>query len=547
MTGRTRTHWRFAWSALLAIFALTPVDAAVAAERQARNPFLADSAYPMAHGDPAQQDGLWVPGPEAPGPQLSSEEVKYVATGPGHFGAYTSSAYPDGRRVLWSNGIDRILKLDFDSYEILTTYWLPGARRWTEEEADEAIASFDASNEGFFATWRALRGSDKFRDLSGVYTILDIDNTYYIGSRDGAITAYRDANPEDPASEIVVRDSFQLPDSVSGHAVGMNLTWDGWLIIPTEHGDVVAVSRDFSEYRVGRMRHSEGAENKATGGTGQGWVRNGFALDERGGIYIASQEHMHKLVWTGDQISTDPADGAWTSRYLNGWGRGTGATPSLMGFGDEDRFVVITDGEPLMNVVLFWRDDIPADWDGVSGAPNRRIAGMLPADMGDPELDEIQSEQSVIVAGYGALVVNNVPRNSPWYLPAQAERLLIGLLGSAPLYQPFGVQKFAWDPEKRALLEAWVNREVSSPSCLPVVSYASDRVYLIGARDNAWTLEAIDWSTGESAFHSVIGSQRFNPFYSGTLIDEEARVHYGTHWGRVRLDPKPSPRAAASE
>jgi hypothetical protein len=78
-----------------------------------------------------------------------------------------------------------------------------------------------------------------------------------------------------------------------------------------------------------------------------------------------------------------------------------------MGFGDEDQFVVMPDGENLMNVVLFWRNGIPQDWQPVEGAPDRRIAGMLPANMGDPQLAALQSEQSVIVAGYGALVVNN--------------------------------------------------------------------------------------------------------------------------------------------
>jgi hypothetical protein len=60
---------------------------------------------------------------------------------------------------------------------------------------------------------------------------------------------------------------------------------------------------------------------------------------------------------------------------------------------------------------------------------------------------------------------------------------------------------------------------------------------LIGARDNQWTLESLDWRTGAEAFHYVIGGQRYNPFFSGTLLDEEGRVHYGSIWGRVRLDP----------
>jgi len=286
-----------------------------------------------------------------------------------------------------------------------------------------------------------------------------------------------------------------------------------------------------------RLNHSEGAEEKATAPTGYGWVRNGFAIDPSGGIYIASQAHMHKVVWTGSGLSISPADGAWTAPYLNDWGHGTGATPSLMGFGLEDRFVVITDGQPLMQVVLFWRDAIPDDWQALAEAPDRRIAGMQPAHMGNAEIQAIQSEQSVVVAGYGALVVNNNARNAPWYLPERARMLLVSFLGNQLEYQPYGVQKFAWDPRARVFAQSWVNTEVSSPNSVPLVSYASNRVYLVGARDQNWTLEALDWSTGEEVFHYVIGGQRYNSLFAGTLMDEDGRIHYGSVWGRVRLNP----------
>jgi hypothetical protein len=72
------------------------------------------------------------------------------------------------------------------------------------------------------------------------------------------------------------------------------------------------------------------------------------------------------------------------------------------------------------------------------------------------------------------------------------------------------------------------------------VSYASNLVYLIGARDNQWTLEALDWTTGRSAFHHLIGDQRYNSLFSGTLVDEAGRIHYGTVWGRAQLSPRPS-------
>ena len=81
-----------------------------------------------------------------------------------------------------------------------------------------------------------------------------------------------------------------------------------------------------------------------------------------------------------------------------------------------------------------------------------------------------------------------------------------------------------------------MNSKVSSPSSVPLVGIGSDTAYLIGARDNRWTLEALDWHTGESRFHYVIGGQRYNVLFSATLLDENGRIHYGTPWGRVRLN-----------
>jgi hypothetical protein len=516
------------------LMALSNVAAAV--NMPPVNPYLANSSYAMAHADPAQQDAVAQSGPAGPSRILQPDQIQYQHVGPAHFGAATSGVYPDGKRVFWSNGIDRIVKINYDDWEVVAEYFFPGVEVYDEERANESIAEFDADNTGFFALVRSFREMNKLRDLANLYTVLDKDHTYFVGSKTGLITAYGDADPNDSYSAIVKKAEFQLPAEVTGPVMGLNMSYDGWLIVATEHGYVAAVKRDFSEVHTIRIHHSEGAEDKATGPTGKGWIRNGFAVDDDGGIYVASQDHMHKVVWTGEQLSIDEKDGAWTAAYLNSWGQGTGATPSLMGFGDEDQFVVITDGEDLMNVVLFWRNDIPEGWQPPEGAPDRRIAGMLPANMGDPELAALQSEQSVIVMGHGALVVNNTPRNIPWYLPERASTLMISLPGSNPEYQPYGIQKFEWNPESRRLENSWVSTDISSPSTVPMASLGSDQVYLIGARDNQWTLEALDWGTGESEFYYVIGGQRYNVMFSGTLLDEDGRVHYGTPWGRVRLD-----------
>ena len=523
------------------------VSAANAQQQPPNNPYFANSLYPLGHGGSHQQDSLAVAGPEDTSRQLEQSEIQYAHTGPAFFGVYTSGVYPNsatssqpnGKRVFWGNGLDRIVKIDYDTHQVISTLKVDGAEEfYTEQRANQAIGYFDDSNDGFFALYEAYQEAQKLRSLASVYTLLDNNNTYYIANKAGYIEAYGDKDPTDPNSDIKLKRRFDFPDSISGYGMGLNMSYDGWIIMVTEHGYLLALKPDFSEYRVGRLQHAQGAEDKATRGTGYGWVRNAPAIDSDGGVFVASQEYMHKVIWSGDKFSTQATDGAWATAYDNSWGHGTGATPSLMGFGgDDDQLVVITDGNPRMNLVVYWRNEIPSDWQALAGQP-RRVAGLLPVDMGEQNIQQIQSEQSVVVEGYGALVVNNKPRNAPWYLPERANSLLLSYLGSNSNHQPYGVQKFVWNPQAKALENAWVNNNISSPSCVPIVSQLNGKAYLIGARDNQWTLEAINWQTGQVDFHYVIGGQRYNPFFSGTLLDEDGRVHYGTPWGRVRLNPR---------
>ena len=506
-----------------------------------KNPYLADSVYALAHGDSAQQDSTGIPGPTGPTQQLKPEQINYQPLGPAHFGIQISSPYPDGRRVIWSNGGDRIAKLDHDTFEVLAIYELPGKKVWTNAEAEEAISKLETLEQKERLSFALQLAASTLRGLAGVYALLDRDGNFYVGSPEG-ITIYGDAVKGDPDSGIAIQATWELPDEIVGQLIGMNMTYDGWLIPVTDDGQVIALARDLSEYHTVKMHHSENAAEysksmREAGKIGHGWVRNPYAIDEAGGIWIVSNDYMHKVVWTGDRLSVDEADGAWTEPYLNGWGFGSGAGTSLMGFGDEDKFVVITDGEELMNVVLYWRDDIPEDWEQLPGAPSRRIAGMLPANMGDPNRTAIQSEQSVIVSGYGAAVVNNEPASIPENFSGPAIRLLVAHLGSDPDFTPYGVQKFEWDSETKELKESWVNAEVSSTNGVPYVSLGSNILYFVGVRDGKWGVEGLDWVTGESAFHWVVGGERYNSLYSGLHLDQEGRIIFGTTFGKVRLEP----------
>jgi len=501
------------------------------------NPFLADGVNPLPHGDAAQQDATPIPGPMGKTRALDEQEIDYQYLGPGYFGIYTSSPYANGKRVLWTNGINGVYKMDEETYEIIDHLPSEKADMYDVEWGHGITDDLDEDN-SIWAFKTAYDALMPLMDLSGIYAMVGSNNWFYFARKDGTIIAYGDAVDGDPQSGIVEKARFEMPKGEAGPSVGINMTYDGWIVFPTEDGIMVAVSMDLKQYKSVPMKHRDD-ENIETRGTGYGWVRNAIAVDEAGGIYVASRNHMHKIVWTGDKLSTDEGDGAWTAQYRNGWGEGSGATPSLMGFGDEDKFVVITDGDYRMNITLFWRDEIPPDWEKVEGAPSRRIAALAPVTMGDLNVQKIQSEQTNIVAGYGVLVVNNTPNNAPFFIPKEgsARGLLIGPLGSNPYYQPFGVQKFEWNPEARRLEQAWVNEDISSPNGVPWVSTGSKQVYFMGARNNKWTLEAVNWLTGEPTFHWILPSQKYNNEFSGPTIDEQGRVFVGTIFGRMRIQP----------
>ncbi len=82
----------------------------------------------------------------------------------------------------------------------------------------------------------------------------------------------------------------------------------------------------------------------------------------------------------------------------------------------------------------------------------------------------------------------------------------------------------------------WVNTDVSSLNAVPLVSIGSDVVYTVGARNEDFTLEALDWSTGNEKFYYVLGGARYNSLYAGVLLDQNGRIHYTSLFGKVRLD-----------
>ena len=104
------------------------------------------------HINSAQTTGVDHAGPAGPTEGLSREkgDLTYTHLGPGHFGAAISPPYPNGKRVIWSNGAERISKLDYDSLEVVSEYPLTNSPIYknnegliTEEQADKVFSRLD--------------------------------------------------------------------------------------------------------------------------------------------------------------------------------------------------------------------------------------------------------------------------------------------------------------------------------------------------------------------------------------------------------------------
>ena len=194
------------------------------------NPYLADSVLPIGHINSAQTTGVDHAGPAGPSEVLSAEDggLTYTHLGPGHFGAAISPAYPNGRRVIWSNGAERISKLDYDTLAVLSEYHLEHSSIYNSnggpvsaEQADKVFDKLDwlpkFSYSGLATVLTTIPLAKEYYGggLAGVYYLLSEDNVLYVGGKESSL-AYADADPTDPSSEIVLKAEWKKPPEVTG-------------------------------------------------------------------------------------------------------------------------------------------------------------------------------------------------------------------------------------------------------------------------------------------------------------------------------------------
>ncbi len=475
---------------------------ALADDEPPRNPFLARSSWPMTHRDNYRQGSSPLPGPEDP----SAIEIRNLQGDRTPPLQLYSGKYPDGKSVVWNCSLTHISKIDPESWTYL------------DQLEKKPIRDMDRNVT-----------ADQIFAYAGAYSFLDCNNDFYTPYVT-SIRVYSDAVRGRRDSRIVLRRSVDITRLVSldsgDSIIALGLSWDGRIVYLTVHGVLGILTREFTEHQSVRLPSSE-------------QIYNAFAMDERGGIYVVTDVAMHRVQWTGTRLSRAAKDGAWSAPYGDSEGSGntfagSGSTPTLMGTrATDDRFVAITDGsKPNVNVLLFWRDRIPADWTGLPGL-DRRIAARA-----EVRFDEGGSanEQSLLVRGYGVVVVNNKYGIEP---KGTLGKAAVALVDNAPrLVAPYGISKFEWDPKARHLCLRWTSDE-SCPNGVPTMSAASNLAYFYAQRNGVWGLLALDWTSGEEGdrdfFFPIPGgrSPEYNSYFSAAQVGESRDLLSGTLLGSI--------------
>jgi len=473
-----------------------------AEELPATNPWLADSPYAISHHNPAQTDVTELAGPSV-GKQLSLRDAKSVPLL--WCSAPTYKRVGDETIVIASNPMGLIkVRATGEDFELVSNVPYPGREQVHADTSNDKIqAVMEGIDEKRRAKqdWRLLLDSwmmyyklnVSMRTMpSGAYAIIDRDGYHYtfydmqnlVKSFDGN----RVEQPLLPVKHSNIIEQLPIEDAEGiDRIVGISMTYDGH-IVAAANGALIVTDRDLNvvDYQLfpGEL------------------VENSIAIDKDNGIYMVTSRNMHKLVWTGSKLSRADSDGAWSSRYdvmaegeaqkMGAASHGSGTTPSLLGFGDdEDKLVIISDGNPRnAQVVAFWRNEIPADFKQKAGTQSRRIADQIPF-----KLSKTTVEASPVVYGNGLLVVNSTyPEPGPISLDLISNAFLAGTTRQPPK----GIQKYDWLAAENRFVESWSILDVDNTDWMPpAVSSANGLVYIANKRNNVYEYFAADWNTGE--------------------------------------------------
>ena len=485
----------------LCLFLLYRSSVAASINLPEPNPWVANSPYAISHHNAAQTDITEVNGPSI-SKKLTLDDAKTVPLL--WCSAPTYKIIGGETIVIASNPLGLIkVRASGEDFELISNVPYPNREEVHAQVSDELIrevmADIDEKRRKK-QDWRLLFNSwmmyyklnVNMRTMpSGAYAVIDKDGYHYtFYDRHHLVKSFDNNQINEPLLPVKHANIVhQLPTKDAAgidRILGISMTYDGHLVAAAS-GAVIVTDRDLNivDYQLFPGEH----------------VENSIAIDNNNSIYVVTSVNMHKLVWTGTKLSRAESDGAWSSPYdvmaegeamsMGAASHGSGTTPALLGFGDdEDKLVVISDGNPdNAQIVAFWRDQIPTDFKQKQGTKSRRIADQIPFSWSKTTV-----EASPVIYGNGVLVVNSTyPEPGPISLDLISNAFLAGTTRKPPR----GIQKYEWLPKENRFVETWSIADVDNTDWMPpAVSTANGLVYIANKRNDVYEYFAADWKTG---------------------------------------------------
>ena len=507
------------------------------------NPWLADSAYPISHHNPGQTDSTPVDGPDL-GKRLSVDDVKTV---PILWSSAPTFKNVNGERIVIAANPAGIIKVRAtgEEFKLVSNVSYPGREdvhaKVTDEKLRETMLSMDEKRRNkqdlrllINSLWMFVKFEINFRTFpSGAYSVIDRDGYHYTNfDKRFLVKSFDNNKADEPLVPVKHADIIAQMDPKDAEEVtyllGITMTYDGH-IVAAAGGAVLLVDRNLKLVDYAMFPGEK--------------VENSVAVDENNGIYAVTSKNMHKLSWTGLRLSREAADGAWTSPYevmaegealkLGAASHGSGTTPSLLGYGeDEDKLVVISDGSPDgANLVAFWRDDIPNGFKQKPGTLSRRIADQIPVGISATTI-----EASPVTYDNGVIVINST---YPDPGPIPGDLISNAFLSGTTRPAPVGLKKFNWLPEQDRFEESWGMPDIDNTDWMPpAVSTSNGLVYIANRRDDNYEYLAADWVTGEvkAVWQFPNDSVLYNNWGGITVFLEDGDLLLGGFFALKRYD-----------
>lgn len=339
-----------------------------------------------------------------------------------------------------------------------------------------------------------------------------------------------------PQSSLEVKARILIDESRYGKiSAHFSLAPDGHLIALTDANLLIAIDL---------TRQSVIASTELPAGSGNSF-HNSFPIDETGRIYLSAQTLMAAIDWNGQTFQM-----AWTAAYdMRGPGcedkpnrlsareeaiavargelcTGSGTTPTLLGDRNTGVVVIVDGHAPRNNLVAFWRDQPPANWQALSNPVhpdqrlNSQVAGVLALPLSTPEGDGYTAENSPAALGNAIIVAQ-------W-------------AGFRPrLDSPRGVQRVDWNPFTQQLELIWTNPEIHFNGVPTIACTESNlcRTYGMGRYGRTYEYTSLDLATGVETGRVNLGRQQ-NVLDQGNnhAVAADGSIIYSGRFSMVRVE-----------